>query len=175
MSNTSRKTKLLVFTSMFAALIYVTTAFLFHIPTGINGGYIHIGDAFIYLAACILPTPYAMIASAVGAGLSDLLSPGGAVWVIPTIIIKPILVLFFTSKNTRMLCKRNVCAIFLAGIVGVFGYYMASGIMFGNFKVAFAALLMNFIQPIGSGIAFVIFAYALDKVHITKKIHSDIL
>ena len=44
-------TKQLTFSAVFAALIFVTTAYLFHIPTGFNGGYVHLGDAFIYLAA----------------------------------------------------------------------------------------------------------------------------
>ena len=36
--------------AMLAAVIALTTAYLFHIPVGGNGGYIHIGDAFVYLA-----------------------------------------------------------------------------------------------------------------------------
>jgi hypothetical protein len=48
--------------AIFTALVFVVTAYL-HIPT--NNGYIHVGDGLIYLAACILPLPYAM---AVGAG-----------------------------------------------------------------------------------------------------------
>ncbi|MFY9379232.1 MAG: ECF transporter S component, partial [Acutalibacteraceae bacterium] len=52
----------IVTTALFAAIIAVTTAYIFHIPVGTNGGYIHIGDCFIYLAACFLPLPYAMLA-----------------------------------------------------------------------------------------------------------------
>ena len=44
-----------------AALICVTTAYIFHIPFGVNGGYVHIGDSLIYLAAAFLPTPYACL------------------------------------------------------------------------------------------------------------------
>ncbi len=52
----TEKLRLLVTTGLFAALIYVFTAYL-HIPSG--AGYTHAGDGLIYLAACILPTPYA--------------------------------------------------------------------------------------------------------------------
>ena len=41
---------------------------------GFNGGYIHLGDALIYLAAVLLPAPYAMAAGAIGGGLADLLT-----------------------------------------------------------------------------------------------------
>ncbi|WP_142415353.1 TIGR04002 family protein [Hathewaya massiliensis] len=174
MVHNEKKTKTLVLTAMFAAIICVTTAFLFHIPTGVNGGYIHIGDAFIYLAACILPKPYAMLAAAIGAGLSDAISPGGMVWVIPTMIIKPILVLFFTSKKNTIICKQNTYAIFIAGAVGILGYYLATGIIFGDFKVAIVSFLMGFLQPIGSGIAFMLLGGALDKIKISEKIGTKI-
>jgi uncharacterized membrane protein len=65
--------KIIVLTALFAAIIYITTAYLFHIQTGLNGGFIHLGDTFIYLAACVLPAPFAMIAAALGAGLLTLL------------------------------------------------------------------------------------------------------
>ena len=45
-------------TALFAALICITTAYIFHIPVGANGGYVHVGDALIYLAAAVLPAPY---------------------------------------------------------------------------------------------------------------------
>ena len=61
-------------TALFAALICVTTAYIFHIPFGTNGGYVHIGDTLIYLAAAILPAPYAMIAGALGGAFADLLT-----------------------------------------------------------------------------------------------------
>ena len=101
MSNGNSKVKTLAIAALLAAIICIATT-SFHIPVGVNGGYVHVGDAFIYMAASILPLPYAMMAAAIGAGLADLPS-GVAVWVIPTIIIKPILVLFFASKNEKIL------------------------------------------------------------------------
>ena len=61
-----QKVSRLTSTALFAALICVTTAYIFHIPFGVNGGYVHIGDSLIYLAAAFLPTPYAMFAGAIG-------------------------------------------------------------------------------------------------------------
>ena len=65
--------RLLTTTALFAAAITVMTAYMLHIPLP-TGGYIHLGDALIYLAACLLPVPYAAAAAAVGAGLADLLT-----------------------------------------------------------------------------------------------------
>lgn len=172
--NTSNKTRNIVLTALFAAIICVTIAFLFHIPTGFNGGYIHLGDTFIYLAAVILPTPYAMVAAGIGAGLADALT-GGMLWVIPTIIIKPIMVIFFTSKSYKLICKRNILAVFFAGFVGCFGYYLAGAIMSGNFIAPLATLYLEFIQPVVSGIIFLIAGYAFDKIKIRERISQAVV
>lgn len=46
----------MVYAGLFAALTALLTAVL-HIPVG--NGYVHCGDAVIYLAAAMLPLPYA--------------------------------------------------------------------------------------------------------------------
>ena len=61
----------LVLSGLFIAIIFVLTAYL-HIPTA--KGYIHIGDAMIFLSASLLPTPYAIAVSAIGGALADALS-----------------------------------------------------------------------------------------------------
>ena len=52
------KMKNLTLSAMFAAVIMLMILYLFHIPVGSSGGYVHFGDAFIYLAACFLPMPF---------------------------------------------------------------------------------------------------------------------
>ena len=161
-------TKKLVLTSLFAALICISII-LFKIPTGFNNGYIHLGDVIIYLAATILPTHYAILAAAIGAGFADALT-GGAIWIIPTIIIKSVIVLYFTSKNETILCKRNVIGVVLAGVTGWIGYYIAGGIIAGNFISALVMLPVEGIQPLASGIIFLMLGRYLDKIQIKKKI-----
>lgn len=165
-------TKRAVLTALFTAIICVTTAFIFHIPTGINGGYIHIGDAFIYLAACVLPTPYAMLAASLGGGLADILS-GSILWVIPTIIIKPILVLFFKRINGKIFNKRNIFGTIFAGVVGLFGYYLADVVFSGSFIAPLLTLPIGCIQPIGSGIIFLIIASAFDRIKLTDRLLQE--
>lgn len=94
---TSKQLIYVVMAALFAAMITVFTAYVLHIPAG--NGYIHLGDSFIFLAASLLPLPYAIVAAAVGAGLADALT--APIWVIATVIIKSVIVLPFTSKRTR--------------------------------------------------------------------------
>ncbi len=160
--------KNIVLTALFAAIIAVTTAYILHIPIGTNGGYIHVGDCFIYLAACFLPLPYAMLAGAIGGGLADLMT--APIWILPTVIIKAILVLPFSSKGDKVLNKRNVIALFIASIITCGGYYVAESIMFGNWIAPLASMGFGLIQAGGSGILFIIVGAALDKANIKNRL-----
>ena len=110
-------------TGLFAAMITLMTAYICHIPYGANGGYIHFGDALIYIAAVLLPRPYALAAAAIGGGLADLLT--APMWAPATIIIKMLITLPFTSQNTKILNTRNIIAPFLALAISATGYYLS--------------------------------------------------
>lgn len=150
----NNQVKQLVMTGLFAAIICVATLLLhIVIPFSQQGGYIHIGDTFIYIAASVLPLPFAMLAGAIGAGLADLIS--APVYVIPTLIIKALMAACFTNQGQKMLCKRNVIATVLAGLICIIGYYIAEAIMSGNLIAPLAAVPMGLIQPMASGILYV--------------------
>lgn len=154
------KIKNLVLSGVFAAIICVTTIFP-HLPAGANGGYVHIGDTFIYLAASLLSPSYAVAASAIGAGLADLMV--APVYVIPTIIIKPLMALMFTAKETRLLCRRNVLGTVFAGIICTLGYYIAEAVLAGNFISPMVSALQGLVQPVASGIIYAVIASVIDK------------
>lgn len=160
------QTKKLTLTALFAALVFVATM-VFHLPLRPGGGYVHIGDAFIYLAACMLPMPYAMAASAIGAALSDaVVAP---IYILPTLLIKPLLVLPFSAKQERMITARNVIAVAAASIIGLAGYFVADMLIVGVQTAAFNALF-GATQPLASAVVFVIAGYAFDKLGLKKAI-----
>lgn len=170
MSNTPKKLYLLVAAALFAALIFLGT-YLFHIPTA-TGGYIHVGDTFIYLAACLLPYPYAAAAAAVGASLSDFLA-GSAIYVPATFVIKAVLPLFFTAKGEKLVTKRNVLALLLAGLAGLAGYYFYEAfVVCRNFLAPLLELSVGWIQPAASGVLFVIIGTLFDRTHIKARFLS---
>ena len=154
---------LLTVTGLFAAMITITTAYIFHIPFGTNGGYIHFGDALIYIAAVLLPKPYAVAAAAIGGGLADILT--APMWAPATIIIKMLIVLPFTSHKGRMLSPGNVAAPFIAAVISAGGYYLAEGVLFGSFLSPIASLTGSAVQSGGSAVIFLIAAAALDRMH----------
>lgn len=164
------KTKNLTITGVMAALITVMTAYICHIPVGVNGGYVHLGDSLIYLAAAILPTPYALAAAAIGGGMADLLT--APMWVPATVIIKMLIVLPFTSKAAKIIVPRNVVATILGYFISGFGYFIAEYFLFGSWSVLLVSMFHTLIQSGGSAIAFLVLGIALDKTHIKARFLS---
>ena len=161
MHTQSRNSTLLCITGLFAAIITLMTGFILHIPYGANGGYIHFGDALIFIAASILPKPYAIAAAVIGAGLADLMT--APMWMSATIIIKLLLVLPFNSRETQFLTKRNFIAPFFGIPVTVTGYYIAEVILFGSLAAPLASIPGNLIQAGGSIVIYYIIGKALQK------------
>ena len=156
----------LTVTALFAALICITTAFIFHIPFGINGGYIHLGDTLIYLSAALLPMPYAMAAGAIGGALADLLT--APLWMPATFIIKAILPIMFTNKKATIINIQNIVAIFVAGLICIVGYCIAEVILYGSKAALFASVTSSLIQAIGSGVLFIVIGLAFDRMNLKK-------
>lgn len=163
MKKPNNQVKNITTTALLAALITVFTAYIGHIPVGVNGGYIHFGDSLIYIAAVLLPMPYAFAAGAIGGGLADLLT--APMWTIPTIIIKMLITLPFSNKGTRFVTVRNVIATVIAFLISGTGYYIAEAILFGTKTAYLMSLSGSLIQSGGSAILFVILGLVLDKIN----------
>lgn len=159
------KNKNLALSALFAALIFIVISI--HIPNGL-GGVVHFGDALIFIAATLLPFPYAFVVAAVGAGLFNLVF--APIWLPFTIVIKPIMTLCFTNKTNLILgTKRNIAAPFAGAAINIVLYFGANWILFGH-STAIAALTSLSIQGIGSVVFFFVIAFALDRAKIKERL-----
>lgn len=149
---------------VFAAVVFVFTAY-FHIPS--HTGYTHVGDGFIYLAACLLPMPYAVFVGAGGALLADCLT-GFAVWAPGSVIIKTAAVFFFTAKSRKILSPRNLLALLPASALCVGGYYLYEALITGNMVTPLSGIPGYITQSILSSILFILLGLAMDKLDIKK-------
>lgn len=152
--------------SVFAAIVFVMTAYL-HIPS--HTGYTHIGDGVIYLAACLLPLPYAAAVGAIGALLSDCLT-GYAMWAPASVIIKAAAVLFFTSRKERIICTRNIIALLPASVLCIGGYYLYEALITGNFAAPAAGIPGYITQSVLSSAFFIIMGITLDKLKVKNRL-----
>lgn len=160
--------KLMCLAGVFTAVVFVFTAYL-HIPS--HTGYTHVGDGFIYLAACLLPLPYAMFVGAGGALLADCLT-GFAIWAPGSVIIKTVAVLFFSRKGVKIITWRNMLALIPAWALCIGGYYLYETLITGNFVSPLAGIPGYITQSLLSSILFVAVGLAMDKLNIKPMING---
>lgn len=163
-------------TAIFTAIILLSTM-LIKFSTGLGEGYIHFGDCFIYLSACILPFPYCLVASALGGALADILG-GYAVWAVPTAIIKILISLpfmFTCRKNNtpKILNVRIAMMSIISGVISILGYFIAECVLYSTAS-ATLSIIGNTIQAVASGILFIIIATALDKMNFKSRIFKGV-
>lgn len=165
MNQTNQKqVKCMCLAGILTALVFVFTAYL-HIPS--YNGYVHIGDGFIYFAACLLPLPYGLFVGAGGAVLADCLT-GYAVWAPGSAIIKALTVFCFYRKGKNVLSGRNVVGLLPAALICVGGYYLYGSIIAGSFAAPVADIPGNIMQSVCSSVLFVVLGAAADKLNVKK-------
>lgn len=163
-------------TAIFTAIILLSTM-LIKFSTGLGEGYIHFGDCFIYLSACVLPFPYCLIAGAVGGAFADILG-GFAVWSIPTAIIKaliavPFMVACKKNKSSKILNRKTALMTLVSGVISILGYFITECILY-SVASATLSILGNTIQAVSSGVLFIIMASALDKMNFKNRISKGV-
>lgn len=169
MQTKGKTLKYIVTAAMFAAIIAIFTAYLFHVPItiGSNTAYLHFGDAFIFLAASLLPPSFAVPAAMIGGGLADVLC-GSAVWAPFTIVVKGAMAFCFTAKGQKILCKRNLLALLPCLVVTVSVYYLAEAVIYGNWAAPVLSIWGNVVQIVGSGILYALLAAGCDRAKLKR-------
>lgn len=166
-----KTTKNICFSAMFAAMIFGLT--MLHVPIG-AGGYIHVGDAVIYVTAMLMGGPWAFISAAIGAACADIVS-GFAVYAVPSAIIKILIAVPFvliSKKQSKLLSVRSAIFTIISGVITVLGYFAADLILYR--EGAIADLPANIIQAAGSAVVFIVLAFALDRAGIKQRFEKEI-
>lgn len=156
------KLKNCIYAALFAALTFVCTAFV-KIPLP-AAGYVHLGDTFVFLSAALLPLPYAMVASALGAALADL-AAGFANYAIITAVVKALMVVVVWAVYRRVRpWWALVLGLVAATIVLGEGYFFFEWATLGV-AVAWTDLPFNLLQGTVCG------AVAFPLTKIVGKLH----
>lgn len=160
--------KELVISAMFAALVFVFTAFInIRLPIGGNGGLIHLGNIPLFIAAMIFGKRTGAIAGAIGMALFDLLS-GWVIWAPFTFAIVGLMGfvvgLLTEKKEHKYFCY--IIAIIAAVIIKIVGYYFAEVILYSNYIVPIASIPGNIIQVSFAGIVTLFLVEPLRKAAI---------
>jgi len=164
------KTERLVLTALLTALVFLGTTAL-KIPVPLTQGYVHLGDAMVYISVLILGRKNGSFAAATGSAMADVLG-GFAAFAPWTLII--IFVMAFTTGTILELAVRphpqhthrqtpnpllsSVLAMTAGGAMMCLGYFIAETIMYGSYVVALAELPWN----IGQFAAGMVIAVAIN-------------
>lgn len=157
----------MVSAAMFAAMIFVLTRF---VSVPVASGYVHFGDALIYIVASVMGGPWAFIAAACGAVFADI-AAGYLVYAPATLIIKALIAVPFVlccKKSEKILTPTTALLTIPSGIITVLGYFLSDLIIDKAYAVI--NITGNVIQAAGSAILFVIVASAFDAGNIKKKL-----
>lgn len=132
------RTSRLVFTSLMACLVMLGTI-LFRIPVPMTQGYVHLGDAMIYIGVLLLGKKQGAVAAALGSSLADVLG-GFAFWAPWSFFIK--FAMAFTA-GSMIENKSKVLSMTTGGLVMCAGYLVAERIMYGSWALAAVGLPWN--------------------------------
>jgi len=163
MNTNIRKT---VITGVFCAMIFALTMF---VKFPVASGYVHFGDALIYICASLLG-PWGILAGAIGEGLADV-AGGFAAYFPATVIVKALIAVpfaFFNTKSEKILSVKSALFTLISGAVTVLGYFLADLIIDKSYAIV--DIPGNIIQAVGSALIFVVIAAAFDKSKIKNKI-----
>lgn len=138
----------LVKTAVFAALIFLATAFI-KIPIAL--GYIHAGDIVILVSCYFYKPKFAAISAGIGSMLADLMA-GFVIYMPVTLVVKAAMALI---AGAIMYKKSNIHKLVIgyiaAGLFMVAGYFVFEGFYYG-WVPALANVPFALIQP-AAGIA----------------------
>ncbi len=158
------KTRNVVMSAMFAALICVATMII-KIQLTPNG-YINFGDGTIILASRILGGFYAFFAAAIGSMLADLLS-GFAFYAPATFLIKGLMAVaaFYVMKKLSGMKNKTISLVIasvIAELVMIVGYGIFEAAVYG-IGVALASMAGNAIQAVAGIVSGILLIKVFEK------------
>lgn len=150
--------KQLTICAMSIALTFVATAFInIKLPIQANGGLIHLGNVVLFTVAVLFGKKIGAIAGGIGMALFDLMG-GWLLWAPFTLIIVGVMgfVIGLIMENKKNPVWYVVCTV-AALAIKILGYYIAEGVIYGNWIVPIASIPGNIIQVlVGAVLAFMI-------------------
>lgn len=143
----------IVISAMFIALTFVATAFInVRLPIMANGGLIHLGNVPLFVCASIYGKRKGAIAGAFGMAMFDVTS-GWTLWAPFTFIIVGMIGYAFGLINEKKITIATITlAVVVAEVIKVVGYYIAEGVIYGNWVAPVASIPGNVIQIAVAGI-----------------------
>ena len=141
--------KAIVINGIAAALVFVAATFInIRVPIAGTGGMIHMGDLPLFVFALLYGRKTGAIAGALGLTLFDLLT-GWLLWAPFTFVIAGAMgwaVGSAAEKNPTHRLSVYLASIAAACLLTIGGYYIAEGLLYGNWLAPAGSVPVNFLQ-----------------------------
>ncbi len=167
------KTRDIALGALCIALIVLATAFI-KIPTGIAGGYIHVGDSMIFLSIMLMPSLLGVFVGGIGSALADFVA-GYASFAPLTFVAKSLMGLAFylIIRRSRKNFKLRLLAFIVASVIMIASYFVGEVIMFDSFEGPLYEIPFNAVQAVGSIIVFEVVYNVLNRTNIFSRITGE--
>lgn len=156
----------LVINAMFIALTFLATMCVnIRLPIMANGGLIHLGNVPLFVGAILFGKKTGAIAGAMGMGLFDLIS-GWTAWAPFTFVVVGLIgfaVGSIMEKKESNLFAWYLLAMVVALGLKIGGYYIAEGIIFGNWVAPMASIPGNVMQIVTAAVISLPLAVTMKK------------
>ncbi|MBQ9961452.1 MAG: ECF transporter S component [Firmicutes bacterium] len=162
--NRSERTGNLVMAAMMVCLVMVAT-FLIRIPSPFTHGYLHLGDAMVFMSVMVLGRNRGSVAAGIGSALADILG-GYAAYAPWTFVIKGMMA--FTMGLCMDKSLNKMIGMVLGGLLMVAGYIAVDGIFAGNMMSGILGAPFNVMQFAVGMVLTVVLSGALYKTPIKK-------
>lgn len=156
------KTRKIVTSALFAALIFIATLFF---TVKLPNGYANLGDCFIIIAACLMGAKYGAAASAIGAALADIML-GYQSYAPATFVIKALMAVIAALIYTSLGNRSKLLAVFSASLLAeafmALGYFAFECFLYG-FGAALLSVFGNAMQGIVNIVAALLIMAVMTK------------
>ena len=149
------KTRQLTLTAMMTAVIFIAT-FVPKIPIPL--GYVHLGNAAIFLAVMFCGRRVGILSGIIGSALADFLS-GFPIWIVPTIVIKASEAEIFWRLHE----KNFLLGLIAAGFIMAAGYTFAGAILYDSLSAGLASAPGLLIEAVVNALATIVIGAAIKK------------
>lgn len=155
----------LVIMAVFVAMTFVVTTYInIRIPfIPANGGLVHLGNVPVFVAAALFGKKEGAVTGALGLGLFDLLN-GWVAWAPFTFVICGLIgFVYAIIVKGRTSIVFQILAVIAAVVIKVAGYYIAEGVIYGNWLAPAASIPGNIVQIVVAGLIAIPVTVAIHK------------
>ncbi len=151
---------------IFAVIIFVVS---FLTKKEANETFVSLGDAFVMLAACFLPTGWAMLAALLGSGVVAYLV-GGWHALIAITAFRVLAACWFMDDEEKLLTSRTAIGTVMSFVLFSCGPFFFNMLLSETFTGHFPTLAVSAVGAAANVILFVGLAFLVDKFKIKTKL-----